>query len=259
MSTIIREPIYKQVGSRLRELIQSDEYQAGDRFLSEREVADRFEISRITANKAIAALVGEGLLEHRRGIGNFVRPAVLGYDLCRLVSFTEKARMAGLLPSTKLIKFERQILKDADELMAETLDAAPDEELFVIERVRQVSDKPVIYEKRWVRANRCPNLSVDDASGSLYQAFTSKYALPLTGTQATLQAVNLGQKEANLLATEPNAAAFFLTAVGFSGISLWYEETLYRGDSYEVTHVLGGVVGSISLNRELTVKGDTSQ
>jgi len=246
MPIIVREPIYQQVGSQLRDLIRGEAYQNGDRFLSEREVAEKFGISRITANKAIAALVGEGLLEHRRGIGNFVRPSVLGYDLRGLVSFTAKAKSSGLEPSTQVLSFGRFPISEVDELMLEMLGVTDVEEVIAVERLRLVNGKPVIYERRWIRASRCPRLTEEDAAGSLYEAFTHKCGLPLTGTSAKLRAVNLGQKEAQLLGCRFDAAAFLLSAVGYSGESLWYEETLYRGDSYDVNHVLGGFIGTIN-------------
>ena len=49
------------------------EFRPGDRFLTERDVAKRFATTRPTANKALASLVGQGVLEFRRGVGTFVR------------------------------------------------------------------------------------------------------------------------------------------------------------------------------------------
>ncbi|MFN9913156.1 MAG: GntR family transcriptional regulator, partial [Pirellulaceae bacterium] len=59
-----------------------------DRFLTEREIADRFGVSRPTANKALASLVSEGLLEFRRGVGTFVQ---------RL-----RAKLAQLVPEQRI-------------------------------------------------------------------------------------------------------------------------------------------------------------
>ena len=59
------------------------EFGPGDQFLTERQVADRFGTTRPTANKALASLVGQGVLEFRRGVGTFVRegPPWPTYDL----------------------------------------------------------------------------------------------------------------------------------------------------------------------------------
>ena len=58
----------------LKNLLGTGAYPAGARFPSEYELMERFQVSRLTANKAVALLVAEGLLDRgRRGSGTFVR------------------------------------------------------------------------------------------------------------------------------------------------------------------------------------------
>jgi len=76
--TIVRDPMYQQINKRLR-LLVGREYTFGQQFPTEREIVERFAVSRATANKALASLVSEGLLEFRKGIGTFVRqPPIVG-------------------------------------------------------------------------------------------------------------------------------------------------------------------------------------
>ncbi len=65
-------PIYYQLGRLLRQQIAEEAYVSGERFPSERELAGRYGINRVTARKAIEALVDEELLFRRRGMGTFV-------------------------------------------------------------------------------------------------------------------------------------------------------------------------------------------
>ncbi len=50
-----QSPVYQQLNDRLRSALARD-YNCGDRFLTKREIAQRFEVSRATANKALASL-----------------------------------------------------------------------------------------------------------------------------------------------------------------------------------------------------------
>ena len=60
----------------LKNLLGTGAYPSGARFPSEYELMERFQVSRLTANKAVALLVAEGLLDRgRRGSGTFVRRA----------------------------------------------------------------------------------------------------------------------------------------------------------------------------------------
>jgi DNA-binding GntR family transcriptional regulator len=57
---LIRSPIYQQLHDQLRQILSAD-YEVGQQFLTEREVSERFGVSRTTANKTISSLVSEGL------------------------------------------------------------------------------------------------------------------------------------------------------------------------------------------------------
>jgi GntR family transcriptional regulator len=103
---IVREPMYQQVNELLRELLRTGEFSEGKQFLTERQIAERFQVSRPTANKVLAGMVSEGLLQFRKGIGTFVCMPRLHYDIQTLVSFTEKMKEAGKKPTTRVIEFK---------------------------------------------------------------------------------------------------------------------------------------------------------
>ena len=92
MSLLVKEPIYQQLNTHLRRSSRPESTRSGLQFLTERQICERFGVSRATANKALSNLVSEGLLEFRKGIGTFVRGRALDYNLKALVSFTDKAR-----------------------------------------------------------------------------------------------------------------------------------------------------------------------
>lgn len=68
-----RELRRDQVASRIRELLTQEAYRTGDKLLSERKLAERFEVNHQTVRAALAQLDEEGLIERRRGSGTFVR------------------------------------------------------------------------------------------------------------------------------------------------------------------------------------------
>jgi DNA-binding GntR family transcriptional regulator len=69
---VVRDPVYQQLSRALRAQITSGEIPFGEQFLTERQIAERYQVSRPTANKALGGLVTEGLLLFRKGIGTFV-------------------------------------------------------------------------------------------------------------------------------------------------------------------------------------------
>ncbi|MCS6850614.1 MAG: GntR family transcriptional regulator [Gemmataceae bacterium] len=252
-SRLVRDPVYQQLNDRLRDLIRCKEFRPGDRFLTERQIAERFGVSRPTANKALASLVSEGILEFRKGVGTFVREEVLDYDLRYLVSFTQQAQAQGKRPRTKVLTFRTLSLREIEDTPRAALRLTDDAVVIYLERVRLADDLPVIYERRHVDSRHCPGLSRADVTGSLYSVWTEKYGLSLVGADETIRAVNLTDDQAKLLQVPPGSAALLVESTGFIAgeVPLWWEQTLYRADAYVFRNRLGGLVGKPALRQLL--------
>jgi GntR family transcriptional regulator len=240
---IVRAPIYQQLNQALRELIREGEFSVGDQFLTERQVCERFDVSRATANKALSNLVAEGVLEFKKGVGTFVRGGVLDYDLRALVSFTDKAGVAGKRPSTRLLHQETIAAADLAVDVAQRLRLRPQDKVYYIERLRLADGTPVTLEHRHVVAKYCPSLSKAELEGSLYAAWTETFKLEIAGADQVIRAVCLRGLEAERLEVAEGAPALRVTSVGYlsGGVPLWWERTLYRGDAYQFQNRLGPI------------------
>lgn len=67
-------PAYEQVLYGVRRAIAAGQLRPGDAFPSVRSLSQELRINPNTAHKVVAALVGEGLLEVRPGVGTVVAP-----------------------------------------------------------------------------------------------------------------------------------------------------------------------------------------
>lgn len=243
MNQLTREPIYQQLNQLLRSLVRSDEFPVGGQFLTERQVSERFQVSRATANKALSNLVAEGLLTFRKGVGTFVSAQSMDYNLRALVSFTDEAIAAGVQPETRVLLFEQVAASEVSEDIVLALRVSPQDRLWHLERLRLADELPVILERRHVIAAHCPTLKASEVQGSLYKAWKEQYKLDVEGAEQSIRAVNLGHEEAKALGTRQNTAGLLVTSVGFlvGREPLWFERTLYRGDAYEFHNRLGGI------------------
>lgn len=246
MNEITREPIYQQLNQLLRSLVRSDEFPVGGQFLTERQVSERFQVSRATANKALSNLVAEGLLTFRKGVGTFVSAQSLDYNLRALVSFTEEAIAAGKQPETQVLRFEKISAEAAPADAVQALHVDGQASLYYLERLRLADALPVILERRYILLALCPDLKTEDVKGSLYRVWRDAYNLDIEGAEQSIRAVNLNREEAKLLGTRQSTAALLVSSVGYlRGHSpLWFERTLYRGDAYEFHNRLVGLQGA---------------
>jgi len=242
-TVLVKRPLYQQLNEALRGLVCSGEFKTGARFLSEREVSARFEVSRITANKALSNLISEGILEYRKGVGTFVRGGVLDYDLRSLVSFTGKAAAAGKRPTTRVLAFDTIAASTVSPRIAAALRVSGGDRLYTVERLRLADGDPVILERRFVVEGLCPGLHQRDFGSSLYGLWTERFKLEIAGADQTIRASAIRGREARLMGVSGGAAGLVVQSVGWlrDGKPLWWERTLYRGDAYAFRNRLGPV------------------
>lgn len=116
---------HEQVVRQLENLISSGELQAGDRLPSERELAGRFQVSRVTVRQALSVLEAMGLIESRIGHGTFARTDV-SLSVTNLASalrlargsLTEQLELRRLIePQVASLAAERSTDEDCDELL----------------------------------------------------------------------------------------------------------------------------------------------
>ena len=65
-------PLYQQLVDEIKSQIDSGILKENDRIMTETELSDAYEVSRITVRKAISVLVDEDYLVKQQGIGTFV-------------------------------------------------------------------------------------------------------------------------------------------------------------------------------------------
>lgn len=70
----------------------------GDRLLPEVEMAKYYQVSVITARKAMDELAAQGLIEKKQGKGTFVTSPKYGRDYTHIQGFSESCLARGLKP-----------------------------------------------------------------------------------------------------------------------------------------------------------------
>ena len=106
-------PKYQVIRDELMKLIRSGDLAPGSRLPTERELAERFDVTRMTVRQAITQLVRTGLVVNRRPQGNFVAeslPDGVGHRQVNLVcSGGESAHAAAFIEQGIQIARERGI------------------------------------------------------------------------------------------------------------------------------------------------------
>lgn len=97
-----RDSLSKQVSDKLESMIESGEYEVGQKIPTEPELMSMFQVSRNTIREAIQSLTWSGILEVRQGSGTFVRAANI-FD-ANMKKKYEKESLAELTEARKCIE-----------------------------------------------------------------------------------------------------------------------------------------------------------
>jgi GntR family transcriptional regulator len=248
-----RNPLYAQLKLILLELVNSDEFKVGDKFLTERQISERFDVSRVTANKALSSLVAEGILSIRPGIGTFVKDISIESKFPgEFTSFTNRALAAGRKPSTVLLRFESTSALHLPPRVRHNFKVDDSEEIVIIERLRLADQVPMILERHYFRSRLVPGLLPDDVVASVYEMLTQKYRVALSEMVETIRALTIKSANAHLLGVPAGTPGFlmFFMPLNEQGIPVYFAEVIYRGDAYEFHNRLGPIWRSHSMDED---------
>lgn len=219
-------PKYLTMRERLRRRIL--ELPIGSSISSERDLAEEYGVSRMTARRAIIGLAREGLLDRHVGRGTFVAQPRIELRLS-LSSFTADMRAKGKQPGATVLTFSREQADGHGFFPAGT-------PLITMIRVRTGDGVPLAREETRLDSSLVPGYCADDAEKSLYETLSRCYGLRLDSGEQRIVAVECPQDIADSLHIRPGAPVIRMDRRTLSK-ERPAEHTIswYRADVYEFT------------------------
>ncbi|MEO3790504.1 GntR family transcriptional regulator [Nonomuraea sp. B10E15] len=229
-------PKYFQLREILLDLIDSDELSIGAAIPSERELCQRFGLSRMTVRQAVDHLVSEGRLHRVPGKGTFVARPKIELAL-QLTSFTDDMRARGMIPGSR--DLDRRIVR-ASAHLAKELGIQPGEEVHFIERLRTADGEPLSIERAHIPVKLAPGLADHDLSDkSLYELLESRYGLVMDAGELTIDGGIADPSDADLLKLPRGGAVLLLQRRSFAGgVCAELGVSTYRADRYQLRTIL---------------------
>ncbi|MBY5973375.1 GntR family transcriptional regulator [Pseudooceanicola marinus] len=141
-------PLYQQLFLLLRDQINGGALRPGQKIMGEADLCLAYDVSRITAKRALNELADTGLVVRQRGRGTRVSD--------RLPPRPMKSSIDGLLETVGQMGRDTSVkvlftgLRPVPADVAAQLDLKPGEEALQTQRVRALGDQPVSYLDAWV-------------------------------------------------------------------------------------------------------------
>ncbi len=232
-------PLYHQLGEEITRLIDTGVWPAKTQLPSERELCERFGISRITVRQTLHQLVSEGRLVRAHGRGTFVAHAPLRKWLLPLVGFTEDITSRGQKPGAHVLAFESVIPPPA---VAEELQLAEGERAIVLKRLRLADGVPMAVETVHAPEKLCPGiLSENLEDHSFYGLLGRRYGIHPERASQSWQAVACPRPDARLLGIRTGSPVLQIgrTTYERGGRAFEHLQSFFRGDRYVYVAELG--------------------
>ena len=224
-------PLYLQLKRWIEEAVGRGAIKPGDALPSERDLALRVDVSRVTVRKAVQQLVRDGVLVQRHGSGTFVaaQPHRFEQSLSQLTSFAEDMARRGM--AVRSVWLDRGIY-DASPEETMALGLSPADRVARVARLRISDNTPLAIERASLAESVLPDPSA--VGHSLYAHIDVSGNRPVRAIQR-IRAANLGAADAKLLETTEGAAALHVERIGFlaSGRIVEFTRSVYRGDTYD--------------------------
>lgn len=212
--------------------INRPESQHGDCLPSERELGERFRVSRVVIRGALARLEDEGLIYRMQGKGAFVSKNKVNQNASRLTSFTQDMLQRNMTPGSKILAKE---FVPCTPFLVSKLQIPREEPVFMLKRLRMADNLPMAIEvcflREWI-GKRIVDSLVDNAS--LYRLLAEKCGIRFKYAMQTIEVGTLEKAERDLLGGNCPRCTAIITRQTFDVENnvVEFVESRYRSDRY---------------------------
>lgn len=233
-----KQPLYGQLFNVLRDKINND-MSPGDLLPSERQLSERYGLSRTTVRLALEGLENRGLIYRRHGKGTFV--ADEGHsttDLSLCYSFTDEMRKLGRVPSTLILGFTEE---EANKAVSAALGLHLGTHVYNLHRLRLADGIPMLVGHTYLPMQPFPGFSQEIASERpLYDILEHEYHQQIATAEEEIRAGTVCPSEAEQLGIPTGAPMLEITRVTCNVIGdvIEYTQSVARADKfkYHVVH-----------------------
>lgn len=226
-------PLYMQLKNALVADIDAGQYKPHERLMSERELGEKFNVSRMTVRQALTAMIREGFLYTQVGKGTYVNESKIKQELKTLTGFTQDMTARGTRVSGQVL--EARIIR-ATLTLAVLFSVPMNTEFVLLSRLRLSDDMPLAIEEAYIRYQVCSGiLKYDFSKESLYNILATHYNTILVRAEQTMEASLATSKEAELLQITSPSPILRIERLSYNEQNTLVEYVIsaYRGDRYK--------------------------
>lgn len=225
-------PLYKQLQEELRKQIQSGELKPREKIPSEVNLAKQYNVSVITARKAVSELAKEELVEKKQGKGTFVTGQKYQRDLHQIISFSEFCRLNGAVAGGRLLECK---LIDPDKKILQKLERPEGEQVLFISRLRYMNGEPMSIETNHFPISYSYLINENLDGNSLFDILKERSGTEVTISRRTLEICRATPQEARHLSVSRGSPLILIRSIAYSPKNqpVFVGSQLINGERYQ--------------------------
>ena len=232
-----RLPRYLQLAERLKQYLQSDEFEPGQQLPSQRELAERLDTTLMTIRKALSVLEEEGLIRTEHGVGTFVVDPLLDEDQLQLLSLSETIEQRPALKAqaeTEVLTADPHYLDAHASQLLEQNQARP---IGLLVRRRSLAGQPFLYQRSFLSSPFASLVDLYRSGMSLYALLQREMGTAVTMGKEVLRPIVLDDALAEYLACAAGRPAWLSMrlATNAHGHPIVYDEVVLLPDRVVLT------------------------
>lgn len=238
------EKKHQKIYQYLLDQIQNRIICPGDKLPNENELAEIFQVHRMTVRQATDRLVNDNMVVRKRGKGTFLlaeTPPMLTRSLEDISTYYDDVVRAGLAPRYHTLEAG---LASADTQVAINLGLQVNERVVFIKRLMLGDSVPLMVERCYLPAALFASILDKELNTMLYVTIHEEYGYNLTRSRQELMAVLPSEAERKLLKIKSHCPCISVEGVVYSdtGVPIEFTRSLYRGDKYRFKCSIGAYV-----------------
>lgn len=229
-------PRHEQISDWLREKIDSGDYEVDEKLPSEKQLGNRFDVSRVTIRRALQTLEHEDYIYRRQGLGSFVQERRAPQGLVRLTDFAQDMAQAGLEATSCVVHHAAEPVPPD---VALRLDVEDDTSVVRLDRLRMGDDMPIAFDRTWLPVFYAQFLQNHDLEHeTIYGILEQQYDIPVLRGRYRIAAANASPDVAQALNIPEGRALLLIERLSLTkhDTCVYFQRRYYRSDrvAYEL-------------------------
>ena len=225
------QPRYQALKDYIKEGILQERWPRGSRVPSENELAREFNVSRMTANRALKELTHEGTLIRKQGLGTFIAESRPLTSVLEIKNIADEIFHRDQDYSNDIIELAK--IKATPEV-AMHMHCEKGDDIFYSLIVHKENDKPVQLEERFVNPLQAPDYLRQNFRIITPNKYLSSVA-PMSRAEQIIEAVNIDIYDATPLGIQQGDPGLVIHRTTWSLENLvTYARLLHPGNNYRL-------------------------